>query len=67
MFYPVKLLDPRGIVKQVISSDELSKKYWSSFQDFNVEKKEGVSGYKFSSKKKKKKWFHEAMEFTLNG
>jgi hypothetical protein len=33
MFYQVKVLDKEGKLKKVITSNELSKRYWNSFFD----------------------------------
>ena len=32
MFYDVQIMDPQGKVKRVVSSQEISKSYWNSFQ-----------------------------------
>jgi hypothetical protein len=32
MFYDVKIMNPRGEVKRIISSQEISRSYWNSFQ-----------------------------------
>ncbi len=33
MFYPVRILSPKGKVKKEISSQSLSKKYWKQFNE----------------------------------
>ena len=33
MFYPVRILNPKGKLKKEIPSDLLSKKYWSDFNE----------------------------------
>ena len=38
MFYDVKIMNPRGEVKRIISSQEISKSYWNSFQYGEVNK-----------------------------
>ncbi len=35
MFHEVKLLDSKGKLKKTISSNELSKRYWSEFHEEN--------------------------------
>lgn len=32
MFYDVKIMNPKGEVKRIVSSQEISKSYWNSFQ-----------------------------------
>lgn len=32
MFYDVKIMNPQGEVKGIVSSQEISKSYWNSFQ-----------------------------------
>ncbi len=32
MFYDVKIMNPQGKVKRIVSSQEVSKSYWNSFQ-----------------------------------
>ena len=37
MFYEVRLLDRKNKVKKIISSQQLSRKYWDNFEaNFNV-------------------------------
>ncbi|SVE17000.1 uncharacterized protein METZ01_LOCUS469854 [marine metagenome] len=31
MFYDVKILDPQGKINQIISGQELGKRYWKAF------------------------------------
>ena len=33
MFYEVRVLDPKGKLKKVVSSQELSKRYWNAFHE----------------------------------
>lgn len=33
MFHEVKILDPNGNLKKVLSGKELSKRYWGEFHD----------------------------------
>ena len=35
MFHPVRVLNPNGKVKAIISEEELSRKYWNQY--FNAE------------------------------
>jgi hypothetical protein len=35
MFYQVRILGPKGTVGKIISSEELSKIHWNSFQASN--------------------------------
>ena len=39
MFYPVKILNPKGKVKKVVTPKSLSQRYWGDFFDQNVKKK----------------------------
>ena len=32
MFYDVKILDPKGKIKKIISGQELGKRYWTAFR-----------------------------------
>ena len=32
MFYDVKILDPKGKIKKIISGQELGKRYWAAFR-----------------------------------
>ena len=32
MFYEVRVLDPKNKVKKIISSQQLSRKYWAEFE-----------------------------------
>ncbi|MBI4384799.1 MAG: hypothetical protein HY579_12290 [Nitrospinae bacterium] len=33
MFYEVRILDPKGKIKKVLTSKELSKRYWQDFKE----------------------------------
>lgn len=33
MFYPVRILNPKGKLKKEVSSQTLSKKYWKDFNE----------------------------------
>ncbi|MBI4389092.1 MAG: hypothetical protein HY580_02845 [Nitrospinae bacterium] len=33
MFYEVRILDPKGKIKRVLTSKELSKRYWQGFKE----------------------------------
>jgi len=39
MFYPVKILNPKGKVKKVVTPKSLSQRYWGDFFDQNAKKK----------------------------
>jgi hypothetical protein len=39
MFYEVKILDPQGKVKKVLSRQELGKRHWKDFFIANAEKR----------------------------
>ena len=44
MFYDVKILDPKGKIKQVISGQELGKRYWTAFRMAEVNNTLNSSG-----------------------
>jgi hypothetical protein len=39
MFYPVKILNPKGKVKKILTSKSLSQRYWGDFFDPDIKKK----------------------------
>ncbi|MBT5471090.1 MAG: hypothetical protein HOK41_10855 [Nitrospina sp.] len=41
MFYQVRVLDPKGNVQKVMSSEQLSKNFWQNFRE-----DEGNMGFK---------------------
>ncbi|MBT3508905.1 MAG: hypothetical protein HN472_05095 [Nitrospina sp.] len=46
MFYDVKVLNPQGKVKKIISEQELSTKYWNAFYTHEANKTLNSSGTK---------------------
>ena len=42
MFYEVRILDPKGGLKKIVSSQELSKAYWDSFNEIHPSKMESL-------------------------
>ena len=51
MFHEVKIFDKTGKVKQVLTSNKLSKEYWNSF--FNNSLSEAIQNRKCREKKRK--------------
>lgn len=43
MFYEVRILSPRGDLKKVVSSLELSKTHWDSFNKIQLPKVESLN------------------------
>ena len=46
MFYDVKILNPQGEVKKIISGQELSTKYWKAFYTLEANKTLNSNGTK---------------------
>jgi len=46
MFYDVKILNPQGEVKKIVSSQELSRRYWNAFQTSEANKTLNTSSRK---------------------
>lgn len=42
MFYEVRILNPKGGLKKVVSTQELSKSYWDSFNKIKLPKLESL-------------------------
>ena len=53
MFYPVKILNPKGKVKKIITPKSLSQRYWGDF--FNPNIKPLNNKYKMKSRESQKK------------
>ncbi|MFQ5673706.1 MAG: hypothetical protein ACE5G9_11470 [Nitrospinales bacterium] len=51
MFYPVKVLDDEGKVKKIVTSRELSRRYWESFH----KEMEGERSFKMGKNKGRRK------------
>ncbi len=51
MFYDVKIMSPKGEVKRIVSSQEISQSYWKTFQyeeankSLNTSSKKQVPGW----------------------
>ena len=59
MFYQVKVLNSEGKIKKVISSKELSKRYWNTFfEDMSGDSAAKTASIKLARKKKKELEFH---------
>lgn len=43
MFYEVRIFNPEGNLKKVVSSQELSKDYWNSFNKTQPSKMESLN------------------------
>jgi hypothetical protein len=55
MFYQVKVLDGEGKLKKVVTSNELSKRYWNAFfEDANGDSKTKTTTTAKQTRKKKK-------------
>jgi hypothetical protein len=46
MFYDVKVLNPQGKIKKIISRQELAKRYWEGFYNTEANKTLNSSGIK---------------------
>lgn len=57
MFYDVKIMNPQGKVKKVVSSQEISKSYWNSFQYDEANKSLNTS-----SKKQVSSWVKKRLD-----
>lgn len=53
MFYEVRILDPKGKIKKVFSSKELSQRYWNGFKE-QVHGQITTNLFKSRGRKKKK-------------
>jgi hypothetical protein len=42
MFYEVRVLSPKGDLKKIVSTQELSKVYWDSFNKINLPNPESL-------------------------
>ena len=59
MFYQVKVMDSEGKLKKVISSQELSKRYWNTFFDeMSGDNAAKTASVKQARKKKKELEFY---------
>jgi len=53
MFYQVRIINPNGTVKKIISNAELSKIHWNKFQALAGKNKTNVLENKFNLKGKR--------------
>jgi hypothetical protein len=60
MFYQVKVLDQEGKLKKVITSNELSKRYWNAFfDDANGDSKPKATVQQTRKKKKELEFYFD--------
>ena len=57
MFYDVKIMDPQGKAQKIVSSQEISKSYWNSFQYDQANKSLNTS-----SKKQVSSWVKKRLD-----